>query len=482
MRQRMILRRWGPLALLLLLLIAGAVLGIWHYQKTYISINDTLYHRTAADLDLRGVQQPDLDEILQLSQLESLDIRDTGISAQDYERLRAALPDCDIRWSVPFQNSFVDSDITSLTIEGLSLDDISSLAYLPKLKSVDADGCRDYPALWELQQQYPDLNVEYRVFAGEETYPRDAEKLELQGVDAAHLAQLLPHFSGLKEVRLDGPQDDEAMFGLMKDYPQISFSWDLEICGVTVNSLAEEIDISNIAVEDLEDLEAAVVRLPNLKKVVMCNCGIPDEEMEALNNRHDDILFVWSVTIRGVTLRTDITSLIPAKYNLWPSAKEAQKYRYFTELICLDLGHHTLYNCDFVAYMPKLQYLLLGDTRISDLTPLEGLTEIVYLEIFLTDVRDYTPLLKLTKLQDLNLCYTKGQPEVIAQMTWLKYVRWVTAEWGQVYKDEKEMLQAALPDTLLEFGIGLSSTGGQWRKTKNYFAQRDILGMYYMTG
>lgn len=468
--------------LLLILLLIGIFLGIWYYQKTYISINDTVYLRKVTDLDARGIQQPDLEGILQLPKLEFLDIRDTGISIEDYEKLREAFPNCHILWSVPFQNSYVDCDTDSLEITSFSSDDLARLAYLPQLQSIDADDCRDYQALWDLQQLYPDLSVNYRVFVGEKAYSRDSVSLEFDDMDADQLALLLPHFHDLTQIRLNGPQDDDAMFALMKEYPQITFSWDLEICGVTVNSLAEEVDISKIPVEDLAALEASVLRLPNLKKVIMCDCGISDEEMEALNNRYEDILFVWNVTIRGVTLRTDITYLMPHQYNLWPTTEEAQKFRYFTELICLDLGHHDLYNCDFVAYMPKLQYLLLGDTLISDLTPLEGLTEIIYLEIFLTNVRDYSPLLKLTKLQDLNLCYTKGQPEVIAQMTWLKYVRWVTAEWGQVYKDEKEMLQAALPDTLLEFGIGLSSTGGQWRKTKNYFAQRDILGMYYMTG
>ena len=300
------------------------------------------------------------------------------------------------------------------------------------------------------------------------------------------LAEKLPLFPDLTRVELIGAQpDDDALFALMEAHPQVAISWELDICGVSVDPLATEVDISGVKVEDLEALEAleaSVLRLPNLQKVIMCGCGISNEEMDALNRRHEDIQFVWSITVRGVTLRTDITELMPYKYNLWPNTREAQVFRYLTELECLDLGHHNIYNCDFVAYMPKLKYLLLGDTQISDLTPLENLTELIYLELFLTEVTDYTPLLDLKNLQDLNLCYTMGDPEVVAQLTWVKYIRWITAEWGIHTKEEKAMLQNALPDTMLEFGIGLSSTGGMWRKTQNYFDMRDILGMGYMTG
>ena len=483
MKLRMDLRRWLPWLILASVLLVGLCLGLWYYHRNYISINENVLPRNIQSLDLRGSSAPELSNIAQLTQLQQLDIRDTGISPGDYETLQAALPNCQIHWSVPFQAGFFDSNSQSITLPVLTDGDLALVQYLPNLTAVDAAGCRDYPQLLALQQQYPNLEVSYDVIIAGESHPRNAAVLTFDTVDPAELEAVLPHFPELTGIEFTGVQpDDDALFALMGEYPHISFSWNLDICGTVVNSLAAEVDISGIQVDDLAVLEASLLRLPNLEKVVMCGCGISNEEMDALNRRHDDIQFVWSITIRGVTLRTDITELMPYQYNLWPNTREAQDFRYLTELECLDLGHHNITNCDFVAYMPKLKYLLLGDTRISDLTPLEGLTELIYLEIFLTDVKDYTPLLKLKKLQDLNLCYTMGEPEVVAQLTWVKYIRWITAEWGIHTKEEKEMIQKALPDTLVEFGIGLSSTGGQWRRTQNYYDMRDILGMNYMTG
>lgn len=465
------------------ILLAGALFGLLYYHNNFLTIRGQAVRRDAQTLDLRGGSQPELDKVMQLSGLKNLDIRDTGITVEDYEALKAALPGCQILWSVPFSCGAQDSDSETVTLTGITGEDLELLSYLPELSSVNATGCRDYDQLLVLQQQYPDLEVSYNMTVAGTVHSRKTTTLTLETMDPEALARLLPHFPKLTTLVLTGEQpDDDALFALMAENPQLAISWDLEICGVTVNSLATEVDISGVQVEDLAALEASLLRLPNLEKVVMCGCGISNEEMDALNRRHEDIKFVWAVTIRGVTLRTDITELMPYKYNLWPTTQEIQDFKYFTDLECLDLGHHKITNCDFVAYMPKMKYLLLGDTRISDITPLEGLTEIIYLEIFLTGVTDYTPLLKLTNLQDLNLCYTRGQVEVIAQLTWVDYIRWITTDEKKLWQSERELLEESLPDTVLELGTQQSSTGGQWRETQNYYDMRDILGMHYMTG
>lgn len=465
------------------ILILGIALGLWHYSATHISINGTAYPRSTTELDLNGVSGPELERIAELTGLEKLDIRDTGVTIPEYEALRAALPCCEIQWSLPFQGGYLDSGTQIVTVSTLTEEDIGLLAYLSELTCINAAGCRDYQQLLILQQRYPDCEVTYDVTIQGSDYSRDTRELTFGSISADELDSFIPHFPELSAITLTDLQTDSGpLLDLSEKHPDIAISWDMEICGVTVNSLAAEIDFSDIRIEDLDALEAAVIRLPRLEKVVMCGCGISNEEMDALNRRHEDIQFVWAVTIRGVTLRTDITQLMPYQYDLWPTTAEAADFRYFTELECLDLGHHHITNCDFVAYMPHMKYLLLGDTRITDLTPLTGLEDIIYLEIFLTGVTDYTPLLTLTNLEDLNLCYTKGQVEVIGQLTWVDYIRWITTDERRLTNAEQEYLRECLPDTLLELGTHQSSTGGEWRKTQNYYDMRDILGMHYMYG
>ncbi len=124
--------------------------------------------------------------------------------------------------------------------------------------------------------------------------------------------------------------------------------------------------------------------------------------------------------------------------------------------------------------MPNLKYLIAADCQLLDIEPLTGLDQLVYLEIFMTRVTDYSPLLTCTALEDLNICYTQGDPEIIKQMTWLKRLWWAGCP------IEEEEFQAYLPDTKLSFYRG-SSTGRGWRSGQHYYDMRDLLGMPYLT-
>ena len=148
---------------------------------------------------------------------------------------------------------------------------------------------------------------------------------------------------------------------------------------------------------------------------------------------------------------------------------------YCTDLIAIDVGHMELTSCEWLAYMPNLQYLILADTDISDISPLANHEKLVFLEIFLTKVQDYSPLLTCTALEDLNLCYTRGDVDPLLQMTWLKRLWW--NESGET----QTLLREHLPNTEVHF-ISLSSTGDGWRSGDRYKEQRDILGMPYLVG
>jgi len=127
--------------------------------------------------------------------------------------------------------------------------------------------------------------------------------------------------------------------------------------------------------------------------------------------------------------------------------------------------------------MPNLKYLILAETGVKDLTPLSGLKNLVFLEIFLSPIHDYTPLLGCTALADLNLCYTYGDVEPLTRMTWLKRL-WIGRISPQAF-DYKEVFAEKMPDCEVNMDV-IYSTGQGWRDNKNYFDMRDVLGMFYM--
>ena len=478
-------KRRGFLAVLLagmLLLLCGCG-GVENEEESGILINGTAYAEDLDALDLRGTAQPELEQIAKLTGLKTLDLRDTGITAEEYQTIQSALPECRILWSVPFQGGWLDSDTQSVTVTSLTAEDVEQLDHLEELTRVDAADCGDAEQLLALQQRRPECQVDYTLEIRGQRCGLDTAELTLEDLSAQELEQWLPHLKSLETITLTGIQEDpEALLDMMEANPQITFCWDMELLGVTVNSQTTEVDISGIIVEDLESLEKLVTRLPRLEQVVMCGCGISNEEMDALNRRYEDIKFVWTISLRGVEFRTDITYLMPYQYDLWLNDDCVMDLKYLTELECLDLGHHNIHTCEFAAYMPNMKYLLLGDTGVSDLTPLMELENLIYLEIFMTGVRDYTPLLSLENLECLNLCYTNGDLETVAQLTWVDYIRWINTEPKKLTMTQQNYLAECLPDTLLELGYSQSSTGGQWRKTQQYYDMRDILGMWYMTG
>ena len=220
-----------------------------------------------------------------------------------------------------------------------------------------------------------------------------------------------------------------------------------------------------------------------LEKVIMSNCGIPDEEMDALNKKYEDIRFVWTVKVGGYELRTDITNFIATKDPKgYIHDRHTGPLKYCTDLVGLDLGHNFITDISFVQYMPKMKYFIVAENPVVDLSPLAELEELVFLEIFLTLPTDLSPLLEIESLRDLNLCHTYTVDgdhayEVLSQMTWLERL-WYSGH--AMSSAQTKALAEDLPGVELMLKRGQESVCGNWRYGQHYYDMRDIFGMYYM--
>lgn len=476
-------RRIWPiiLAVLVVLLAAAFVASLWvgrYYEKKYITIDGVRYDRSITSLDLSMNPLGSLEGIEELN-LELLDLRDTELTNERYDELKAALPGCRILWEPQFQGAYWNEDKESFTITSLTDEDIADLAYFPSLQSIDATGCTDYDRITALMQAYPDCQVTYQVRIGDTDYTPETESLTISGEDLEALIARRGLFTGLQQVTFTQPlPESDALLALVEAWPEIQFSWSVNFLGQEVAWDTTELDFSGMQLEGVQALEEGIAYLPNLTKVDMCGCGISNEEMEALNQRHENVLFVWMVDIGpNIQLRTDETIFMPAKFNQVISNEDAKNLRYLTELIVLDLGHHlSVTDADFLQYLTKLQFLLLADTGISDISGVANMKELKYAELFMSPITDYTPLLECTALQDLNLYYTFGDPEVISQMTWLKRLWWGN---NTMSSAQRSALEQSLPDTQMNLWH-LEATSDGWRKGELYFEMRDLLGMPYM--
>jgi hypothetical protein len=212
----------------------------------------------------------------------------------------------------------------------------------------------------------------------------------------------------------------------------------------------------------------------------VCDSGLPNEELDALWKRHPQTRIIWNVMVGKCNLRTDVTSFMPFKFGYWNGGSltdaDAEALKYCVDMVCMDLGHmKKITNYDFLNYMPKLEYLIIADTKGTDFSPLASLTELKYLEVFLTSFDQAEVLLGLTKLEDLNLGYTKiSNVESLQKMTWLKNL------WLPVCKNltaqQRQALDSRLTNTRINY-YGAGSTGYGWRELPNYREMRKLLGM-----
>ena len=442
------------------------------FQGNYLPLDTTT-------LSISGNTKDEMALLAYLPQLKTVD----ATACQDYDtllQLQAMYPNCTVLYQLELEGTVLAQDAVTADLPNASGESVEkALAYLPKLTEVNALGCQDYDKLLQLQAAYPQCRIHYTVMCNESQWTEDTDIMNLHTATAEDLAAVLPYLPALQEVTVEDPMaDPDGMLALQEAYPNIRFTYYFTLLEKTVCNRDTALDFSGIPLENTQKLEAALPHFLNLEKVDMCGCGIADEEMSALNGRHPGTLFVWEIYFGRKSVRTDATYFMPYQLDYEVTDKDADKLKYLTELLCIDLGHMPITRSDFLQYMPKMKYLLLGVTKISDISGCVNMPDLIYAEFFMSKVKDFSPLLECKKLVDLNVSYTKAEnPLVLCQMTQLENL-WYR---GMYDKGVERQIRDALPNTKMIF-TGGSSTDEGWRHLQNYYDMRDLLGMWYMEG
>ena len=315
------------------------------------------------------------------------------------------------------------------------------------------------------------------VTIGGNSYDASAASITVTNPDVQELTQKLPRFSQLQTVSLDGNLPArESLLTLKEAFPGVCFAWEFSLCGVQVHTQAEFVDLSGIPLEDTSELIAALPLFHNLKQVDMVDCGISNEDMEALNRSHPGTRFVWTVQLRGIKLRTDATAFMPTKEGYRVDSTDCQLLCYCHDLEFIDLGHMPVNDCSFLYETPNVKCLILADTGVSDAAPIGSLMKLEFLELFMSKITDYAPLANCTSLKDLNLCFTYAYDH--KSLTQLQQLDRLWLAGGTLSSQDIEALQQALPQTMV-CCYSKSSTNHGWRYSPHYYLQRDAYGMPY---
>ena len=448
----------------------------------------------AEDLEITALSLSDIPLFSCFPNLKSVD----ASGCADYEALlalRAACPALELTAFVSVGGKAVPMDAQRAVLRAdTPLEELlDKLPFLPDLYRVSfAGGAVSYETQDALAAAFPGISFRWDVELLGRTASSAAKELSFAGSslsewDVHTLCENLFRFPLLERIDLTGCGLAGEQIAAVRAASGAAVLYELTLFGRTVSTDASELDFSGIrmGLSDVAVIEDALGEFPLLEKVVMCDCGISNEDMAALNDRHENVRFVWRVYFSGFSLRTDDTNFIAARVrNDFPIySNDLEVLKYCPDLQALDLGHKNITHLNFLRYVPHLKYLILVENDVNDITPIGELQELTYLEMFWTKCEDISPLQNCKALTDLNISYIYCRPakclETLVNMPQLERL-WYCG--NNLDAGQLEELQAALPDTEMYLAPYGEPTGSTWREHPHYFEMRDFFGMYYMPG
>ena len=285
---------WLPIVMVVLAVIV--VVNAW-YLLTHVFVGGNVYRRNA----------------------QVLDVRDTGISVEEYEDLREDSPDSQILWDIPFQGAYYAQDTAHVTVTTLSMEDLDVLDYFTQLEMVDASGCTDYEALMALAQRRPEVQLIYQVTLDGTAYPQDAKEVTLSTAAQTDV-ELLNYLPQLEEVTFTACGDREQMLLVQQFCRERGISVSVRIDGKDYPDDATSLTLDQVSQEGI----AMVAFFPELTKLHLTEPQASSESVLALRETYPQASVTWEKSVAGLPFADDTTTfdlssvwVAPKTYEAW---------------------------------------------------------------------------------------------------------------------------------------------------------------------
>lgn len=271
-------RKLNPVLLIVLAAALLAVgIAVW-FLLTHVWVAGTFYSRNADVLDLRFAD----------------------VTTPDYDKLRKKAPNSEILWRIPFQGKTYDQDTDVLYVTSLTDEDVATLDYFTRLKTVEAQECTDYPQLAALTARRPEVTVEYTVTIDGREYPQDTAVVSISGITEEEI-NLLTYLPELTAVTAVGCRTPEQMTRLRDFCQEKGLSFALRFGTKTYPDTVEELDVTGVTDGELELLQL----LPELKTLHLKNPEADPETVAQLRSTYPKVDISWEVEIAGVSFPDD---------------------------------------------------------------------------------------------------------------------------------------------------------------------------------
>ncbi len=277
-----------------------------------------------------------IDAKLYAKDLESLDLRGQEIKVNHYRKLAEKMPECRIRWDIPFQDGLLADDVREVTVTALTEADVERLDFAEKLEVVHAEECRDYEALELLRQRRPELEVRYNVAFSAGAFSWDLDTLLLNTV-AEEDIQMLKHLPNLKTVALEPGSYDHGTVDTLRQYVyDAGLEFGVVIGGRILQDKEPRQEISDITEEELGLLEYL-----SLEQVTLVNPNVPAETLLEQRERYPQqwsTKVSWKVTIGDLTFDENTTDVDLTMVEITDLAEVERKMNCLPELETVTFG------------------------------------------------------------------------------------------------------------------------------------------------
>ena len=344
-------------------------------------------------------------------------------------------PQVEVTYTVSFGEVSVGNRDTSATLAGGTYDGallLENLQYLPALTELTLQN----PALSAqqvaaLEEAYPDLRLNYTVELLGKTYDASVTELDLSGMEASQMDEVLSRLGLLTElqtVKLSSSLSFAEVDKLQEANPGAVFDYSFTLFGKTVSTADSEIVFKNqkIGNDGEEELRRALSILEHCGRVVLDNCGFDSEVLAKVRDDfRDQVKVVWRVYFgtngRYNTLTDDDT--IRAVYNVTDDTCGPMKY--LEDVKYMDIGHNDqLSDLSFVSYMPELEVLIASESGVKDLTGFDNCKKLTWLELaYCYKLENIDALAGCDGLKYLNISYSKVK--TLAPLDGLRLERFV---------------------------------------------------------
>jgi len=422
--------------------------------------------------------------------LQTLD----AIGSKEYAALLAFQnehPLIDVRYAYQTDTMLLTNTDDRLTVpQGTDAAELTeAVRYFPKLQSVDLreSGWTDAQIDF-FSTEYPSVTVGRMIAIGDLRYDSDTEILNLnhlKGWSPEMLIAKLKAFPNLSAIGLPSDWSESDNNELEQALPGIHIVGKIELFGKEIDCAAEELDLSKTKLGGTEEVKNLIAEMPFLKKLIVCDCGLSDEQMVTLAEEYPQIRFVWVIRLGPHKLRTDAVGFSTKNPSKHTSPKASEEYnkkvkttkrlyegdiallKYCYDLEALDLGHNYLTNNDLqvIAGLTKLKVLILADNKITDISALTTLKDLEYIELFMNKIPDLSPLTEMPSLQDVNVCNV-GVSD-LSPLFSLTGVKRLWYAMNPFSRDQAAAVKEALPGCLCNYTTRDETAEG-WREDPRY--------------